>query len=151
MTDIVSREVRSRMMSGIKGTDTQPEITVRKLLHSRGYRFRVHEIRLPGKPDIVLPKYHAVIFVNGCFWHGHDCHFFRWPETRQDFWRKKIGRTKERDLENTDLLNQSGWRVMTVWECALRGKKSQHIDSVVDSIIKWLHSDRKKSAITSKN
>ena len=92
MADVVDRKTRSRMMSGIRGKNTRPELLIRKGLHARGFRFRLHDKRLPGKPDLVLPKYSAVIFVHGCFWHGHDCHLFKWPQSRREFWRKKITR-----------------------------------------------------------
>lgn len=97
MADVVDSATRSRMMSGIRGRNTKPEIMIRSLLHHHGFRFRLHVRDLPGKPDIVLPRHHAVIFVHGCFWHGHDCPLFKWPGTRADFWREKIGRNQSND------------------------------------------------------
>lgn len=110
-------------MSGIKGKDTKPELFVRKLLHRAGYRFRLYRKDLPGKPDIVLPKWKTVIFVNGCYWHGHeDCYLFRLPKSRTEFWEKKIGTNKVRDSRNCSQLKELGWHVGVIWECALRGK-----------------------------
>lgn len=107
-------------MAGIKGKNTRPEIAVRKALHAAGYRFRLHRKDLPGKPDIVLPKYRTVIFVHGCFWHGHMCKNFKWPKTRPEFWREKIEGNVERDKRAVALLNNLGWNIVVVWECEVR-------------------------------
>lgn len=139
MTDIVDSVTRSRMMSGIRGRNTKPEVVIRSLLHRRGFRFRLHVRDLPGKPDIVLPRYHAVIFVHGCFWHGHDCPFFKWPSTRPEFWREKIERNQANDLKATGALMGTGWRVGIVWECAIRGAHKD-IDGVAQSLADWLPS-----------
>lgn len=141
MADIVSREKRSQMMAGIKGKDTRPEMLVRRALHARGYRFRLHRKDLPGKPDIVLPKHRVAIFVHGCFWHGHDCHLFKWPKTREEFWREKIGRNRERDARHETALLASEWRVLRVWECSLKGKNALPILDVAGFISDWLISD----------
>lgn len=109
-------------MSGIRGKNTRPEIVVRQALHRAGFRFRLHRKDLPGKPDIVLPKYHSVIFVHGCFWHGHDCRYFKVPKTRTDFWLHKIRANTRRDRMQEDLLSSAGWSVFTVWECEIRDK-----------------------------
>lgn len=123
MADIVSPEKRSDMMSGIREKDTKPEMIVRRLLHRLGYRFRLHRRDLPGKPDIVLPKWRTVIFVNGCYWHGHeDCHLFRPPKTRTEFWTDKIAGNRERDVRNCIALRDAGWSVVIVWECAISKK-----------------------------
>lgn len=123
MADIVDAATRSRMMSGIKGKDTKPEMAIRKMLHAAGFRYRLHDKRLPGKPDLVLPKYNTAIFVHGCFWHGHEnCPLFRLPGTRQEFWSDKIGGNVKRDQSNSRALLESGWDVVTVWECAMRGR-----------------------------
>ncbi|MAS08449.1 MAG: very short patch repair endonuclease [Ahrensia sp.] len=122
MADIVDKETRSRMMSGIKGKNTKPEMIVRRALHKDGYRYRLHVEDLPGKPDIVLPKYKTVIFVHGCFWHHHDCKNFRWPKTREEFWRKKIDGNVERDREIHTKLEALGWKVIVIWECETREK-----------------------------
>lgn len=140
MTDIVDSETRSRMMSGIRGKNTKPEILIRRLLHARGFRFRLHARELPGKPDIVMPRYHAVIFVHGCFWHGHDCPLFRLPGTRPDFWRDKIARNQGNDQKAQAALLHDGWRVGTVWECAVRGA-NKDVDGVILRLSDWLHGD----------
>lgn len=138
MADVVSKAKRSEMMSGIRGKNTKPEMIIRRGLHARGYRFRLHRKDLPGKPDIVLPKYGAAIFVNGCFWHGHDCHLFKWPKTREAFWREKIGANQKRDLKSFDELRAKGWRCGTVWECALRGKYRLDPESLLDQLTSWV-------------
>lgn len=120
MTDVVDRATRSRMMSGIRGRDTKPEIIVRKYLHAAGLRFRLAPKNLPGKPDIVLSKYRTVVFVHGCFWHRHDgCKYAAVPATNPAFWRKKFEDNVARDLRVRTLLEALGWRVIVVWECAL--------------------------------
>lgn len=134
MADVVPPEVRSRMMSGIRGKDTKPEWVVRRALHARGFRYRLHVRDLPGRPDIVLPRYRAVVFVHGCFWHGHDCPLFRWPKTRPGFWRAKIGRNQSNDQKHLIALRDAGWRVAIVWECALR-------NDVGDALAEWIGSD----------
>ncbi|WP_274362916.1 very short patch repair endonuclease [Paenibacillus thermotolerans] len=114
---------RSEIMSKISGKNTKPEIIVRKLLHRMGYRFRLHRIDLPGKPDIVLPKYKKVILVHGCFWHGHDgCVKSKLPETNKDFWLKKIGKNIERDLKHFKSLEELGWDVLIIWSCEMSKK-----------------------------
>ena len=141
MPDIVSSEVRSRMMSRIKGKDTKPELLIRQGLHKLGFRYRLHDRRLPGNPDLVFPRYRAVIFAHGCFWHGHDCHLFKWPSTREEFWHEKIDRNKVVDANNTILLQQSGWRVGIVWECSLKGKHRINVEEVIELCAGWLTSD----------
>lgn len=117
MTDIVDKETRSRMMSAIRGKDTRPEMTVRRALHSNGFRYRLHVKDLPGKPDIVLPKYKAVIFIHGCFWHRHEgCHYAATPASRRDFWVSKLEANRRRDQDNHTKLADAGWRIFVVWE-----------------------------------
>lgn len=140
MADIVDSATRSRMMSGIRDRNTKPEILIRSLLHRRGFRFRLHASDLPGKPDIILPRFHAVIFVHGCFWHGHDCPLFKWPGTRPDFWRDKIGRNQANDRKATDALHANGWRIGIVWECSVRGK-NRDVEGVAHKLADWLRSD----------
>lgn len=121
MADVHSPKVRSYNMSQIRGKDTKPEELVRKYLFSQGFRYRKNDSRLPGKPDIVLPKYRMVIFINGCFWHKHEgCRFFVWPKNNADFWRKKILSNVERDQRNYAELQQLGWNIIVVWECELK-------------------------------
>ena len=120
MADVVDRAQRSRMMSGIRAGDTQPELRVRRFLHRRGLRFRLHVRTLPGRPDIVLPRYQTVVFVNGCFWHAHEgCRFAFQPKTNVDFWKEKFARTRQRDAEVGARLRSARWLVLTVWECQL--------------------------------
>lgn len=126
MADVKTPEQRSRNMAAIKGKDTKPEMIVRKYLFSRGLRFRVQVRKLPGKPDIVLPKYKTAIFVNGCFWHGHEgCKYFRLPKSNVEFWKEKIERNIERDKESMQALFDLGWKVVRVWECELRNKANR--------------------------
>ena len=147
MADVVDPATRSRMMSGIRGKDTKPEMLIRRGLHARGFRYRLHCKDLPGKPDLCFPKYRAVIFVHGCFWHGHDCHLFKWPKTRPDFWREKIGRNREVDQRAVGLLEATGWRVAIVWECALKGSGKQSLADVIDTCQTWLHSSESRLEI----
>lgn len=147
MPDIVDPETRSRMMSGIKGKNTKPELMVRKALHARGFRYRLHDRKVPGKPDMVFTKWNAVIFVNGCFWHGHDCHLHKLPSTRTAFWKEKIERNRQRDDTVRKMLRDTGWRVLTIWECALRGKEKIGLDAVVDRVVSWLCSDAASTEI----
>ena len=134
MTDVHSPEVRSFNMSRIKGKNTKPEMQVRKLLFSNGFRYRLHSLILPGKPDIVLAQYKTVIFVNGCFWHGHEgCKYFVVPKTKTEWWLNKIGRTRQLDLENIEKLKGDGWNVITIFECEI---KKKNIDSTLNDLIK---------------
>lgn len=120
MADNKTPEERSRNMSHIRSTDTKPEEIVRKYLFRRGFRYRKNDKRYPGKPDIVLPRYHAIVFVNGCFWHMHGCSRSRFPKSHQDYWKPKIERNVQRDLENKQKLEADGWKVIVVWECELK-------------------------------
>jgi|TARA_A100001518_G_C1226238_1_gene75441 DNA mismatch endonuclease (patch repair protein) len=138
MADSVSKAVRSRMMSGIKGKDTKPELLLRQNLHRRGFRYKLHTRNLPGRPDMVFPRFDAVLFSHGCFWHGHDCSLFRWPQTRREFWEEKIRGNQARDIRNEQLLLDTGWRVGKVWECALRGRDRIGIDEVIEQCANWL-------------
>lgn len=138
MSDIVDTHARSRMMSGIGSKDTTPELLVRRELHALGFRYRTHDAALPGKPDLVFPKYKAVIQVNGCFWHCHQCHLFKWPNTRREFWKKKLEGNADRDARNIACLEESGWRVLIVWECALKGKTGRPISEVAQTTANWV-------------
>ncbi len=135
MADIVSIEIRSRMMSSIRARDTKPEMLVRRYLHALGFRYRLSPRELPGRPDLLLPKYRAAIFVHGCFWHGHEeCRFATTPSTRTEFWQKKISANKARDAAVVDKLYEMGWRVGVVWECALRSKRQEALAQLAEFI-----------------
>lgn len=137
MADVMTPEQRSRCMAAIKGKDTKPEMIVRKYLFSRGLRFRVQVRKLPGKPDIVLSKYRTVIFVNGCFWHGHvGCKYYRLPKSNVEFWENKIRNNKARDARNEEQLKALGWSVMRVWECDIRkvAGREEYLQHLYDTI-----------------
>lgn len=138
--DVLTVEQRRLNMSRIRGRNTKPELLLRRGLHARGLRFRLHRRELPGRPDIVFPRFRAVVFVHGCFWHGHGCHLFAMPATRPEFWREKIGRNAERDGRVVAALRASGWRVLTVWECALRGRDRLAPDAAVQAVEDFLRS-----------
>lgn len=143
MIDVVSPEVRSRMMAGIKSANTRPELLLRSGLHARGLRYRLHVKNLPGKPDLVFPKYNAVIFVHGCFWHGHNCYLFKWPQSRKKFWRDKIERNRFVDRQSLTRLVNDGWRVGIVWECATKGRHKRPADEIIDVCADWLRSRKR--------
>lgn len=140
--DIVDRATRSRMMSAIRSKNTGPELQVRSALHRRGLRFRVNVKSLPGTPDIVLTRYRTVIFVHGCFWHGHACSLFRLPKTRGDFWESKIAQNQNRDLAAKANLLAAGWRIAILYECAIKGKHKRPLDLVCDTLSEWIKSGR---------
>lgn len=128
------------MMSGIRGQNTKPEVLIRKALFARGFRYRLHDRALPGRPDLVFPRYRAVIQVNGCFWHRHGCHSFKWPTTRIGFWRNKLNRNHANDNTNRVRLIRSGWRVLTIWECAIRGPGRFELEAVTNRSESFLSS-----------
>lgn len=130
-------------MSGIRGKNTKPELAIRSALHHEGFRFRLHRKDLPGCPDLVFPRHHAVLFVHGCFWHGHNCHLFKWPSTRQEFWREKIEGNMTRDENQRAALLDAGWRIATLWECAMKGRTRLPFPEVVESCVIWLKSDER--------
>jgi DNA mismatch endonuclease, patch repair protein len=137
MADIVDPQTRSRMMSGIRGKNTRPEILVRKFLHGRGFRFRLHNRKLPGSPDLVLPKYRSVVFVHGCFWHRHrGCRLAATPRTNTDFWITKLGKNVERDVRNRELLEAEGWAVSVVWECEINHERLEELARELQSRLK---------------
>ena len=138
MPDVVDRQTRSQMMSGIRGKDTKPEITVRKGLHARGFRYRLHDKTVAGKPDLILPRYRAAIFVHGCFWHQHGCHLFKMPSTRREFWKDKLAANRKRDANVRAALLNSGWRILTIWECALKGRTRLEVAEVIDVASTWI-------------
>jgi DNA mismatch endonuclease (patch repair protein) len=127
------------MMAGIRSKNTKPEILIRKGLHARGLRYSLHSKNLPGKPDIVMPKWKVIIFVHGCFWHRHECALSTLPENNRDFWRKKLSENFDRDLVTATALLSAGWRVAYVWECALRSKSAlQQLDRGIDALVSWV-------------
>ena len=131
-------------MRAIRGKDTNPEWLVRRLLFSRGFRYRLHVRALPGVPDMVLPKYRVAVFVHGCFWHGHDCYLFKLPRTRSEFWVQKIEDTRLRDGRSEEALLKEGWRVLSVWECALKGRLRMQSEVLADEIVNWILMDDPK-------
>jgi len=139
MVDVVDPATRSRMMAGIRSKNTKPEKQIRSALHQLGFRFRLNKVSLPGRPDLVFKKYNAVIFIHGCFWHGHDCPLFKWPSSNIAFWRNKIGQNRARDSEVLKALINTGWRVLVIWECALKGKaQTSELPNTIDNICQWL-------------
>jgi DNA mismatch endonuclease, patch repair protein len=138
MVDVVDKATRSRIMAKIRGKDTMPELIIRKALHKAGFRYRLHDKKLPGKPDLVFPKYKAVIQVNGCFWHGHGCRKHQWPASNREYWEMKIKKNVERDHKNIDICSKLGWRILIVWECAIKGKNSIPNKILVELIKDWL-------------
>lgn len=139
MTDVVDKPTRSRMMSGIQGKNTKPEMLIRSALHRRGFRFRIHYNRLPGKPDIALPKHRALILVHGCFWHGHSCHLFKWPKTNRHFWRVKIEDNIRRDKKRLADYSRNGWRTLIIWECAVKGSNKLAPSKLIERIENWIY------------
>ena len=138
MADVVDAVTRSRMMAGIRGKNTRPEMALRRTMHAAGYRFRLHDRNLPGSPDLVFPRYRAAVFVHGCFWHRHKgCQYATVPGTRADFWKEKFTGNVERDLRNINALRDSGWRTALVWECALRRDPVE----ASAALIRWLQDD----------
>lgn len=138
MTDVHDKQTRSFNMSQIKGKNTKPEMLVRKFLFANGFRYRIHSIHLPGKPDIVLAKYKTVIFVNGCFWHGHkNCKYFKLPGTRTEWWKEKIEKNVDNDFKRHSQLNDAGYRIIIIWECEL---KSSNQDNTLSLLVGKLSS-----------
>lgn len=140
MTDTFTPEQRSRCMAAIKSKNTRPEELVRKRLFSLGLRYRLHNAKLPGKPDLTFKKYKAVVFINGCFWHGHEgCPNYRFPKSNTAYWSKKIGRNRQRDAEVDELLKKQGWRIFRVWECQLKNRESR--DAFLDALAAEIKSE----------
>lgn len=138
MVDIVDKATRSRMMSGIRGKNTQPELLIRRCLHRRGFRYLLHSGTLPGKPDLVFPKFKAVIYVHGCFWHAHECDYFKLPSSNRAFWRKKIKANVERDRRKIIQIRQLGWRSLVIWECAIRTALKSESSVLCDIASAWI-------------
>ena len=147
MADIVSKSVRSRMMAGIRSSNTKPERQLRSLLHAHGFRYRLHGARLPGRPDIVLSKHRVVIFVHGCFWHRHyGCRYAYVPASNHEFWRHKFATNVKRDKTAEKQLNDKGWRVLIVWECAIR-EAAVRPDSLTRRIVRWIAARRSRDEL----
>lgn len=137
------------MMAGIRGKDTKPEMLLRRGLHAMGFRYRLHDRTLPGRPDMVFPGRRAVVLINGCFWHGHDCHLFKWPKSRDAFWRAKIQGNIVRDVRTREQLIAAGWRVLDVWECTLKGRERLVLDDVLEACRTFLVSDKTTMSVGS--
>ena len=138
MTDVHSHEIRSKNMRAIRSADTKPELIIRKELHAAGLRYLLGGAGLLGRPDLVLPKYKSVVFVHGCFWHGHDCSYFKLPNTRNDFWEKKIYGNRERDAQVVTTLSATRWRVAIVWECAIKKAIDNSRTTAFYNLISWI-------------
>lgn len=139
--DVLTPEQRRHNMSRIRGKDTKPEMLLRRGLHAAGLRYRLHVADLPGRPDLVFPRYRAVIFVHGCFWHGHYCPLFRLPATRPEFWAAKIAGNRIRDQRTSAALRAAGWRVLTVWECCLKGPGRRPLEEVLGACVAFINGD----------
>ncbi len=139
--DTVDKATRSRIMARVGQRDTGPEMRLRLALHRMGFRYRLHDKRLPGSPDIVFPKFGAVVFVHGCFWHSHGCRYSTKPGTRQKFWQEKFHANVERDRKKSQDLIDDGWRVLVVWECALKSQDESVVERVLNSAVEWLTSE----------
>jgi DNA mismatch endonuclease, patch repair protein len=136
--DTVDKSTRSYIMSRVGQKDTGPEIILRSSLHTAGLRYRLHDRGLPGSPDLVFPRFHTVVFVHGCYWHSHGCYRSTVPKSRQEFWAEKFDANRSRDERNLRLLREDGWRVLTVWECALMGKTAKTTIDVAKAVKAWL-------------
>lgn len=149
MADTVDQETRSRIMASVGQRNTGPEVRLRRVLHRLGMRYRLHDKRLPGSPDLVFPKFRAVVFVHGCFWHSHGCKYSTVPLTRRDFWSEKFHANRERDARKIKQLHETGWRVLVVWECSLRGKQSSFPERrVAELVVIWINGDQSFDEIT---
>lgn len=142
MVDVHNKQTRSRNMAAIRNKDTKPELWLRKRLHASGFRYRLNVKDLPGKPDIVLPKYRTAIFVHGCFWHMHDCSLFKLPGTRAEWWYDKLSGNKTRDTGNQDKLASQDWRILILWECAIKGREKIDETDLLEAVISWLIAER---------
>lgn len=145
--DTVDKVTRSRIMSRVGQRDTAPEMRLRSALHRIGLRYRLHDPKLPGSPDLIFPRFHTVVFVHGCFWHAHGCRFSTTPSTRKDFWAEKFAANRARDKRDVDILLADGWRVLVVWECALKGKRGLPEEAVARHVALWLKGSGKRVEI----
>lgn len=149
--DVFNVEKRSAVMAGIKSKNTKPEILIRKILYKNGLRFSLHKHELPGNPDIFLKKHKTLIFVNGCFWHKHDCHMFTVPKSRKTFWMKKLERNFDNDIKNIKQALKEGWRIIIIWECAIKGKNKLSEDKIELKLMKFIMGNGKKITIRGKS
>lgn len=150
MADVVTSEVRSHMIASIRASNTSPELFMRRGLHRLGFRFRLDVRSLPRRPDLVFPKYQAVLFVHGCFWHRHNCHLFKWPASRVEFWRDKLEANAARDRRTLGDLRAMDWRVGIVWECAIKSKRKWMTEEIFSESALWLRSDESSLEISSR-
>jgi len=148
LSDVFSKQKRSEVMSNIKSSNTKPEKQIRSLLHNLGYKFRLHDKKIPGKPDLKLSKYNTVILINGCFWHRHNCHLFKPPKSNVEFWDEKLDKNRDRDLKNIENLIELDWRVLVIWECAIKGKQSLNDKELASKISLFLNSNFHLAEIT---
>lgn len=139
--DTVGKEIRSKIMSSVGRKNTGPEMALRYSLYRCGIRYRLHDKKLPGSPDLSLPKFHAAIFVHGCFWHAHNCEFSSTPSSRKEYWVPKFEVNKSRDKRKIDALLKNGWRILVLWECALKRNSRFEFDDVLSMIVSWLNSE----------
>lgn len=146
--DVLTPEQRHHNMSRIRGRDTKPEMLLRRGLHAAGLRFRLCVAELPGRPDLIFPRYHAAVFVHGCFWHGHDCPLFKLPATRTEFWTNKISGNRERDQRSLVALQSAGWRVLTVWECSMKGPARRPVADVVTCCAAFIKGQASQAELT---
>jgi DNA mismatch endonuclease (patch repair protein) len=147
MADTVTKEVRSRMMAAIRAKDTKPEMAIRRGLHAIGFRYGLHSSRFPGKPDMVLPKHRAVVFIHGCYWHGHGCGEIKPAASNESYWSPKIAKNRERDARNLAAVEAAGWRHLTIWECSFRRKGSKALETTVRKAAEWIRNGRPSAEI----
>lgn len=141
--DTVDKETRSRIMSRNRHKDTGPELHLRSVLHRAGLRYKLYDKNLPGKPDLVLPRFRTAVFVHGCYWHSHGCNRSSIPKSHTDYWKTKLNRNKERDVRNIALLRELDWRAMIIWECSLVGKNAIEPNELAEFVCSWLHGSGK--------
>jgi DNA mismatch endonuclease (patch repair protein) len=146
--DTVDRQTRSRIMASVGQKNTGVELMLRRTVHKAGFRYRLHDRSLPGSPDLVLPRYRAVIFVHGCYWHSHGCHRSTIPKSRRKFWALKFTANRSRDKRNNRKLRDAGWRVLTVWECSLRGRSAKEPAVIGAAVGRWLKSKKRTGEIS---
>ena len=137
--DTVDKETRSRIMARNRHKNTGPEMKLRSILHSAGLRYRLYDVKLPGKPDLVFPRFSATLFVHGCYWHSHGCYRSSVPKSHLDYWKTKLNKNKDRDRRNVALLRKLNWRVMIIWECSLIGKNAMESNELTETVVSWLH------------